>query len=158
MSQLIASNYLNKLWITFSSEDSAVQRGGKTALVYIPLCEGWKVMENGDQEPDQQDSSSGQRHLTHIPADPVGQPRNGDPHKRNAQHGADEGKYEYWHLVGSSSFVCVPICTDPSAHIFYSPPGQQVVELQLTAHLFGTVKGDDEMENGRLAHVIRHVT
>ena len=81
-------------------------------------------MENGNQKPRQQHSSPGQRHLAHIPADPIGQPGNADPDERNTQHCADEGEYEncwsstdsetdYWN-VGEAILIdtsCTSVCT-----------------------------------------------
>ena len=49
MSQLIASNYLNKLWITFSSEDSGASSvAGRPSPIGIDH-ECYRKMENGDR-------------------------------------------------------------------------------------------------------------
>ena len=58
----------------------------------------------------------------------------------------------------SCPIFIVPIYADPSADFFCCPPGQQVLELQVTTNLFRSIKCNDQMENGVTAQVIRHVT
>ena len=91
-------------------------------------------MEDGEQQFAYQHSSSGQCHLPYIPADPVRQPRNGDPHESHAQHGTNEGEDEDWHLSRRPFFI-VPIHADLLTRYLCRPPGQQVLELQVTAYM-----------------------
>ena len=91
-------------------------------------------MEDGEQQFAYQHSSSCQCHLPYIPSDPVGQPRNGDPHESHAQHGTDEGEDEDWHL-GCRPLFIVPVHADLLARNLRSPPGQQVLQLQVTAYM-----------------------
>ena len=126
MSQLIASTYIRKLWITFDSKNITQTSVAAPSISRNsdPIPSGRLAMEIATME------------TTNVPA---------TKRKRKAGN------------LCRKSFFCVPVHADLSAHIFRSPPRQQVLELQVRPNLFGTVKGDDEMENGLAIHVLGHV-
>ena len=113
-----------------------------------------REMENGDSEPADPDQQDASRQLPDRFTNAQRQRCNEDASNGNYKQRTDSSSDEERQLLCSLIFF---LHNDFSTHIFACPPRQQVPELQVTAHLFRSVKCHDEMENGGFAHVIRHV-
>ena len=116
---------------------------------------GNRKMENGDSEPadpDQQDASG---ELPDGFTNAQRQRCNEDASNGNYKQRTDSSRDEERQLL--FGLMIVFLCNDFTAHIFACPPRQQVPELQVTAYLFRSIKRNDQMENGRLSHIVSHV-
>ena len=113
-----------------------------------------REMENGDSEPADPDQQDASRQLPDRFTNAQRQRCNEDASNGNYKQRTDSSSDEERQLLCSLIFF---LHNDFSTHIFACPPRQQVPELQVTAYLFRSIKCNDQMENGRLAHVIRHV-
>ena len=120
----------------------------------LGILMGNRKMENGDSEPanpNQQDASG---QLPDRFTNAQRQRCNEDASNGNYKQRTDSGSDEERQLLCCLIFF---LCDNLTTHVLTCPPRQQVPELQFTAHLFRSIKCDDQMENGWLAHVIRHV-
>ena len=85
-------------------------------------------MENGKQNPEDQQQRPARQDLLDQQANAKWQLCNGDRNERsgNAKHTKPQKKGRH---LGSRPIFIVPVHADPSAHFFCCPPGQQVLEL-----------------------------
>ena len=121
----------------------------------LGILMGNRKMENGDSEPadpDQQDASG---ELPDGFTNAQRQRCNEDASNGNYKQRTDSSRDEERQLL--FGLMIVFLCNDLTTHIFACPPRQQVPELQVTAYLFRSIKRNDQMENGRLSHIVSHV-
>ena len=92
-------------------------------------------MENGDHDPQHQHQGVAAQNFTEDVADPKGQPGDGKRHKDTHQ-GNNRKVNEEWGQLA----LRISIRNDLMCHVLTRPPGQQVGELQVTAHVLCSVE------------------
>ena len=120
----------------------------------LGILMGNREMENGDSEPADPDQQDASRQLPDRFTNAQRQRCNEDASNGNYKQRTDSSSDEERQLLCRLIFF---LCNDLTTHIFTCPPRQQVPELQFTTNLFRSIKCHDEMENGRLAHIVSHV-
>ena len=96
-------------------------------------------MENGEGQGKNQNQQRGGNYLPAQWAQPQWQHTNGEDDECRDNADNAEPNQERRHL-GRRPFFIVPIHADLSAHIFCSPPGQQVFELEIGRHITAAIK------------------
>lgn len=120
----------------------------------LGILMGNRKMENGDSEPADPDQQDASRQLPDRFTNAQRQRCNEDASNGNYKQRTDSSSDKERQLLCCLIFF---LCDNLTTHIFTRPPRQQVPELQVTAYLFRSIKCNDQMENGRLAHVVSHV-